>query len=178
MVYKIAVGTQNKAKLKAVADWAERVFKDKIGDFEVVGVEADPGVSRMPMTVDEMRTGARNRAIDAMSKVEGANVGIGLEGGVETLDEVMYLSGWAAIVDENDMVGLGSAGHVEMPADIAEELKNGAELGNLMAKIHERDVRNNDGTFGILTDGYISRSEAFEYALTCAFTKYISAAHE
>jgi non-canonical (house-cleaning) NTP pyrophosphatase len=110
--------------------------------------------------------------------VEGANFGIGLEGGVETLDGIMYLSGWVAIVDENEMIGLGSAGHVEMPSDIAKELENGAELGNLMAKIHERDVRNNDGTFGILTDGYISRSEAFEYALTCAFTKHISAAHE
>lgn len=163
---KIAVGTKNKAKLAAVEAWARKEFGD---DFVIEGVSVESGIDDMPLNNEESILGAKNRAMNCLAMVDNADLGIGLEGGVETIDNQMYLCGWAAVVDKDGRIGVGNCGNIMVPMFIAKRLNNGEELGVIMHELHERDIRNFEGSMGIFTQGRVSRSDSFIRALQYAY---------
>ncbi len=165
---KIALGTKNLAKKRAVEEWASQEF-DR---YEVVGVSVESGVSDMPMSDVECLEGALNRAMRSLKSVEGAELGIGMEGGVEVKGGTMFLCGWVVIVDKNGSVARSCSGHVEVPQQIRKEIEAGKELGPLLHELHDRDVRNNEGAWGLFTNGKITRSDAFRHSLSLAYAKF------
>lgn len=165
---KIAVGTKNKAKLAAVEAWARKEFGD---DFVIEGISVESGIDDMPDTTSECIKGAKNRAMTCLAAVENADLGIGLEGGVETIDGQMYLCGWAAAVDKDGRVGIGNGGHVMVPNFIAKRIEHGEELGPIMHELHDRDIRNSEGAWGIFTNGKITRSESLCNSIKYAYAR-------
>lgn len=97
---KIAIGTKNRAKTQAVQKIVTMYIKKAIV-FESVSVNSD--VSEQPMSDEETRQGAMNRA-KATLTVTDAQIGFGLEGGVKMLDGVMYLCNWAALATKAGQV--------------------------------------------------------------------------
>lgn len=85
---KIAVGTTNPAKLKAVEAALAVLFPDE--PYQVLGVEVESGVSDQPMSDTESVTGAYNRAHAACTAVDNADYGIGLEGGLEQVGDIWF----------------------------------------------------------------------------------------
>jgi inosine/xanthosine triphosphatase len=168
---KFALGTTNKAKEKAVREWSE---SEGIVDFELNCVKVESGVSDMPMSDEECIDGAINRAKNSLLEDLDAEYGIGMEGGVSTINDTMFLCGWVAIVNREGKAGIGCSGHIEVPDSIRVEIENGKELGPLLGEMHERDVRNNEGAWGIFTNGRITRSDSFLNSLTFAFAKFDS----
>jgi inosine/xanthosine triphosphatase len=167
---KIVIGSRNAAKSAACKSILGEVYEDA----EFVNIDASSGVSDMPMDNETTVTGAKNRAIDAFSKVEGADLAIGLEGGVYTgPEDMMILLGWVAIFD-GEKFGIGHSGGVVLPKDIAEQLKAGAELGPLMHTRLGDDIRHNMGTTGVLTNGLYPRNREFEDALRNALAPFVS----
>src|SRR5690242_10051559 len=79
MSFIIAVGSTNPAKTTAVKTICERAFPG----CTVVAVDVPSRVSEQPIGPGETSTGARNRARAALAAVEGARMGLGLEGGVD-----------------------------------------------------------------------------------------------
>lgn len=164
---KFVIGTKNKAKVSAVEGWANKYLD--LGEFEVIGVDVESGIADQPMSNEESLEGAINRAKNALLMEESAEYGVGLEGGVYYLSDRMFLNGWVAIVDKAGNVGVGSSQSIELPVSIRKRIEAGEELGPIMHSLHDRDVRNLEGAFGILTNNQITRSFSFENALICAW---------
>ncbi|HEU5138557.1 MAG TPA: DUF84 family protein [Bacillales bacterium] len=146
----VAVGSFNPAKVGAVRE----VFK------EVLGLEVSSGVSDQPMSDEETRTGALNRAKACVS--QGAAVGIGLEGGVMESEAGLLSVNWGALVDENGCEIVAAGARYPLPENIADGIRNGRELGDVIDEYTaRRNVRKKEGAVGIFTDGGMTRGELY-----------------
>lgn len=174
---KIVVGSRNGAKVAA----CEAVLKEAFGDIDLLEVDADSGITSMPMDNNTSVKGAKNRAIDAMNQAPGADFAVGLEGGTYYgPDNKMFLVGWVAVLDKQGNFGLGHSGGVVLPDGIAKVLENGQELGPLtqeMFKDDKNEIRHTLGTTGILTKGLYPRNREFEDALRNALAPFLTPEH-
>lgn len=158
---KILIGTHNKAKTKAVQTISSIYYPDAI--FE--NIEVPSLVSDQPMSQEETRLGAINRAKHLMEDTD-ALFGIGLEGGVQEIDGQMYICNWGALVTlEGDVFTATGAG-VPLPKEIAEQLLAGAELGPVMDVFtNKHDIRHDEGAIGVFSNGLVNRSAMFEHIM-------------
>lgn len=154
----IVIGSKNPTKINAVHD----VFKTD----KVVSLDAKSDVSDQPLSDEETRLGAINRA-KACAKSAPHSLGIGLEGGVMQLNDDLYLCNWGALVTADGTVFTASGARIILPKKIAEQLKTGAELGDLMDEYtHKTGVRNEEGAIGVFTNNLISRKKMFTHIVT------------
>src|SRR5690554_5671772 len=155
---KIAVGTTNIAKLQAVRN----VFS---GSFTIIECKVPSGVSEQPFSDEETLQGVINRAKNAAIQV-GADIGIGLEGGVTETPFGLLLCNWGALVflsrpDEPVVAGVA---RIPLPDEIAERLYRGEEMGPVMDEYCQKEnIRSHEGAIGIFTNGYVDRIEMFTH---------------
>ena len=167
----IAIGTTNKAKIGAV----EVIVKQFLGNAEFTYFKAASGVSEQPMTTEETRQGAINRAKNTMTAT-GAALSFGLEGGVTEIEGVMYICNWGALVLNDGTVFTAAGAQVVLPKEIADEIRNGKELGPVMeAYTQRRDIRQQAGAVGIFTHGLVDRQKMFEHIITLLLGQYLFA---
>ncbi len=167
---KIAVGSTNPVKLNAVRSMVLRMWPDA----EVHPVAVLSGVSEMPQCDDETITGARTRAIAARQKI-GADMGVGLEGGVHQEPLGLVLQGWVVIVDKNGREGIGAAGRLPLPTIIANRILTGEELGPVMDDLlNQHNVKQKGGAIGALTAGLVPRGDAFAIAVAYALAPFVA----
>lgn len=154
---KIIVGTNNKAKLNAVAS----VFQN----VDIYAKSVSSNVSAQPMSDGETKCGAYNRALAAIEK-EPSAYGIGLEGGVMFLNENIYLCSWGVLVTPKKEVYTASGGRIPLPKEFIPKLRKGTELSEIMNEFAQKEnVREKEGAIGILTNNLVDRSELFEHVL-------------
>lgn len=155
---KIAVGTKNKAKLKAVEVVVTRTLENIM---EIEAHDVASGVSAQPFSDEETRRGAIQRAEQAM-KESGAVLAFGLEGGVKWIGKELYLCNWAALATPERTYTAAGA-QIPLPAEIAHALMDGEELGPIMDRYtKQKDIRQHTGAIGVFTDGLINRAQMFE----------------
>ena len=180
----VAIGSLRPPKMDAV-----RAVINQIAEFlgvqtnkvRYIAQNADSGITAMPLSIHEMRRGARNRASEIRRSIEAddgkVDFAIGLEGGLFILrnekTERVHLQSWAYV----EMKGkgyYGSSMSMPVPSVIAHEvIEKKQELGKVIDKYARRhNVRNSDGTFGHLSRGFISRQQSFEMALLGAFAPF------
>lgn len=151
---KVVIGSKNKAKVKAV----QTVFNQ----HHVIPFSALSNVSNQPISEDETRKGAINRAKYCYKHMPDS-LCIGLEGGVTIIEDTMYLCSWGALVADNELFVAGGS-NIPLPNDFIKPLQNGVELAQLMESYTQlKDVRHHEGAVGIFTNGAMSRSELFEH---------------
>ena len=180
---QIAVGSARRPKLAAVQE-AIRDFSAVFApgaEFEVIGVEVESGVGHTPANRMELMLGARQRAEALVSlareKVESWRYFVGLEGGLDVIEEEggrrVLLESWAYVSDGRDG-HYGRSGGVEIPDALAREvLENGVELSAAIDRFAGAvGVRDNQGAWGVLSSGLISRTEAFRVAVVAAFAPF------
>ncbi len=165
----LGVGTENPAKIRAVARLIEQLgLQAQIKSFAV-----DSGVSAMPMSDRETRRGAMNRAAAALKAEGGSDYGIGMEGGVDTLDGVMFLVNWGAVCDRRGRMKTAGGARIVLPRALADGVCAGHELGELAdAYAHMKNVHSRGGTIGLLTAGRVTRSDMFLHILLLIFGLY------
>ncbi len=167
---KIAVGSTNPVKVSAVRSVVERAWPKA----EILQLDAESGVSAMPMSDDECITGARNRAVNALNILD-ADLGIGLEGGVNLEPNGLVLLGWVAALDKNGREGLGGGARLPLPSQISSRILAGEELGPLMDELlGQKDVKLKGGAVGALTSGLVLRTETFAIAVAYALAPFVS----
>jgi len=156
---QIAIGTKNPAKVDAIIQG----FDGTEANFHPTSVSS--GVSAQPFSDEETIQGAINRAKSALEKI-GADLGIGLEGGVVETEFGMFLCNWGAIVDQdNDPIIAGGA-RILLPSEIARELKKGIELGDVMEDFtKQKDIRKAEGAIGIFTNQHVNRKDMFTHVV-------------
>ncbi len=166
---KVAVGSTNPVKVEAVRSMVARVWDD----VEVVSVAAPSGVSDMPMSDEETRRGAVNRAKAAREQA-AADLGVGLEGGVHSEPFGLTLMGWVAVVDGNGRSGLAGAARLPLPQHIAQRVLAGEELGDVMDDIlGDHNTKQKGGAVGALTAGLTPRGQAFAQAVAYALSPFV-----
>ena len=155
----IVVGSQNKPKIEAT----KQVFLAIWPEATIISVAAPSGVPEQPWGSEETMRGAIHRSRTALAAVPGADIGVGLEGGVEQgPGEILFLSGWAAVALTNGRLGVGGGGRTPIPPELADMLLSGLELGPAIDKwLGRKGIRHAEGTIGVLTGGHLTRTASF-----------------
>jgi inosine/xanthosine triphosphatase len=168
----IAVGTKNPAKLNAVKLAYQKMFPHKV--VVVKGYQVNSGVSDQPMSDAECVIGAKNRAINALSKNPQAVYGIGLEGGIDEVSGEWYDCGWCAITDQNGAIGLASSARIPTPGPIMKHIRQGKELGEVIDILFNRvNVKQAEGHFGLMTNNAVTRTDGYMHAVCLAFSRFL-----
>lgn len=170
---KILVGSRNPVKIASVKE----AFSNYFDKLEVVGVEVDSGVSVQPMN-DETFLGAQNRAAKLRELNEneklGAELFVGIEGGIVKQFERWFAFGCMCIIDEDGKVGFGMSPHFELPATVVEKLLQGIELGDVMDEImNQQNTKQKHGAIGYFTNGVMNRKELYIEGLKVAMVPFL-----
>lgn len=162
---RVVVGSSNPVKVDA----ARAVLRRLAPEVEVTGHAVPSGVPDQPWGDDETIRGALARARRACA-LEGAEIGIGIEGGVVALDDgSVRTCAWAAVVTRDGREGIGGSLAMQLPERVAELVRGGMELGHAMDRVTgAHDVKRGAGAVGILTAGLVSRREAYEVLVAYA----------
>jgi inosine/xanthosine triphosphatase len=182
----VAVGSTRKPKLRAVTE-ALNTFAPKLvpdGDFEVVGLEVESGVSPTPTSCEELMRGARQRAETlvrlALETHKPWRYFVGLEGGLEVLQDDrsrrVFLESWAYVSDGTRGF-YGRSGGIELPEELAHEvLERGFELADAIDRYAGAvGIRDGQGAWGVLSADLIQRDESFRVAVVTAFAPFYNA---
>ena len=183
---RIAIGSTRAPKVEAVKE-AWGIFSSKIlttGDEEVEFAPFDvpTQVPAMPVAVDQLMTGAQERAEHLMLQLKRekaeADFYVGLEGGFNVVDprgarRQVFLESWA-FVSDGHLGYFGHGGGIFVPPAISTQVMDrGIELGiviDLFAQ--QRDVSSKQGVWGVLTRDIFSRQHSFVVALIAAFAPF------
>lgn len=173
-VQRVVVGSTNPVKVAAV----EAVLA-RCGDgIVVVGVAVRSGVPDQPWGDAETRAGAETRARAALAADPGAQLGVGVEGGVvRETDGSVRTCAWAAVVDRRGTSCLGGSLAMALPPAVVALLEAGVELGHAMDVVASTvNTKHGAGAVGLLTSGLISRQGAYEPLVTYALSRWIGRA--
>ena len=155
---KFILGSENQAKQRAVSRIVERYIENST----VSSASVSSGVNAQPMTEEETRQGAINRAVAA---AQGA-YGVGLEGGVHMIAGTMYLCNWGALVTPEGQLFTAAGAQIPLPQALAEEIRNGKELGNAVDHYFKKqNIRMSEGAMGMLTAQVVPRDALFEHIM-------------
>lgn len=163
---KIAIGSNNPAKVKAV----ENCFMNE--SDSVAAVDVPSGVSEQPFSDEETIAGAINRAKAALLAAD-AEMGIGLEGGVVQTPYGLFLCNWGALAVEGEEPIIAGGARIKLPSEVAERLLNGEELGPVMDDYtKQNNVRHKEGAIGVFTKDAVSRSQMFQHIMHMLIGQY------
>ena len=161
-----AIGSTNPAKIEAVRLALARLAPG----CALEAVDVPSGVAAQPIGDQATREGARNRARAALAAT-GAEVAFGLEGGVINEPPLVWLVSWVAAIAVDGRHGDASGLRMPLPKTVAERLAAGDELGTVIDDLFTvRASKQHAGAIGLLTEGFVSRTEAFAdlVAMACA----------
>ncbi len=172
----VFVGSTNPVKVNAV----KLALAEKYPEVQVIGYEVESGVSAQPMTDEETRTGAENRARTALQKglSELANqishedevLGVGMEGGVFQNDQAeVWSTVWGVVSTRDGQEFAANGARIRVPDLIGQPILKGAEMGPIIQQLTGfQDVRQKQGMFGIVTNGFVERTEEYSNVVKVA----------
>jgi len=167
---KIVVSSLNPVKLEAVKKGFERLFPEI--PFEIITVSVESGVSNQPMTDEEARTGATNRAVKAREVVSTGDYWVGVEGGCDFLGEDMVAFAWIVVLGKNNH-GSARTALFRLPKKVQDLVASGMELGMADDQVFgEENSKQNSGAVGLLTGDVVTRTTLYEQAVILAFIPF------
>jgi len=161
---KVAVGSTNPVKVKAV----ESVFRRVYGEVSVEAVAAAPGVPAQPFG-EETVTGAINRAKSAFAP-EKFDLGVGIEAGLFKVSEAEITIDiqYCAIYD-GSWLTLGCGSGFEYPSIVLGEVLAGKEVGDVMSRVAGvENLGEKQGAIGFLSKGMLTRTQLTEQSVFMA----------
>lgn len=166
----IAIASFNPVKIQAVKVGFQRMFPGQNFELEMVSVPS--GVSEQPYSDAETLQGALNRVYKARELIQQANYWVGIEGGVDELDDQLCAFAWVVILS-NQLIGKSRTGTFFLPHAVAELVRKGKELGEADDIIfNRRNSKQENGAVGILTDNAIDRSNFYIEAVILALIPF------
>lgn len=171
---KAYVGSTNPVKVAATAAVLRRVYGAGV---IVEPISVDSGVPVQPWGNGETLCGALNRA-RAAQRIDGAELGVGFEGGLLEVQGHVFTCAWCAVVHRDGVMGMAGGESVLLPPSVAAAVRAGAELGpamDVLTGLH--NTKQKGGAIGALTDGWLNRQTAYEHLLTLALARLLTPGH-
>ena len=169
-VAHVVVGSTNPVKIAAVAAVLARTGSRA----RVDGIAVPSGVRDQPEGDAETIRGATQRAAAALRE-SGADLAVGLEGGVVEEDGHMRTCAWAVVVSRDGRTGVGGSLAMPLPDRVAALVRDGVELGHAMDRVTGgHDTKRGAGAVGILTAGLVDRQRAYEALVAYALAPFLS----
>lgn len=170
---KILVGSKNPVKISSVKD----ALKNYFDNIEVNGIEVESGVSVQPIN-DETFVGAQNRAMRLKELNSSQNLGaelfVGIEGGITKQFNKWFAFGCMCILDTNGRMGFGTSPHFELPQTVVDKLLQGIELGDVVDEImNQKNTKQKHGAIGFFTNGVMNRKELYIEGLKVAAIPFL-----
>jgi len=168
---KVIVASTNPVKIEAARIGFARMFPDE--SFDVQGVPVPSDISEQPMSSNETLIGATNRAYNASNLVTEADYWIGIEGGVEDVNQELEVFAWVVVKATNGKIGKGQTGSFFLPQKVAELVQQGVELGEADDIVFGRtNSKQTNGAIGILTDDALTRTTYYVPAVIMALIPF------
>ena len=169
---KFIVASKNPVKINAVATAIQDFFPNSV----VEGLEVESGVSAQPMSDEETKQGASNRAravrvLALQQKIVRADeeaLCIGLEGGVfhptfAKDKQELWSTVWAVAIDKNNQSYFSNGARFPLPKFLSTLLLNGEEMGPVLGEsLNDPDLRKKGGMISFLTNNFTNRTNEYE----------------
>ena len=169
---KIAIGSTNPIKIQACEEVFKEVFEK---EFEILYFKPILNdISNTPFTIEEMISGAKERATQAIQKLQ-SNYGIGVEGGIHTNEYGTFLTAYAVVIDRDDNSGIGGSPAIKLPSQWKIESNSSFELGSYVDSVSgKNNIKQSEGAMGILTNHKLVRKDSLKLAILCAYYSLIN----
>ncbi len=163
----IMVGSTNSAKVSAVMQGVQAYWPEA----NVTGAEVSSGVPSQPIGLEQTMQGAINRARAA--KLEGgADLGVGLEGGVMKIGGNWIMFSFVAVTDGTKEIAIPTTG-TPLPRSWGQAMIAGGELRPHVQSLGlEYDYAK--GVNAILTNDIVKRDEMFALAVKNALAPWVN----
>jgi inosine/xanthosine triphosphatase len=170
---EIVIASLNPVKINAVREAFSHHFPAAALDFQPL--QTDSGVSDQPLSDQETRQGARNRARNARQSRPGANYWVGLEGGVEKIDGQLMAFAWMAVLGRCETLSVARSVSLPLPPAVSQLMDEGLELGEANDRVFSTvNSKHAGGAFGLLTHGRYTRESVYVQALSIALTPFVN----
>lgn len=169
---KFLVASKNPVKINAIKDAVAVKFPCAF----VEGLEVESGVSAQPMSDEETKRGAFNRAKalralalqQKMIQADEDVLCLGLEGGVfhpsfSKDEQELWSTVWVVAIDKNNQSYFSNGARFSLPEFLAKLLLAGEEMGPALGKhLKDPDLRKKEGMIGFLTDNFTNRTDEYK----------------
>lgn len=163
-MHKIFLGTTSESKLEIV----KSVLR---ADYEIIPVEVKSGIVDQPLDEDTTIKGAINRAKNAVNSSQDYEFSIGLEGGLEKINDLYHLVCVVALVNQGGDVYMGISNKLPLPKDVSVRIENGEQFGMAIREFM-KNIQNNSSNNSIQLIEHIQelidRKKSFSIALNMA----------
>jgi inosine/xanthosine triphosphatase len=164
---RIIVSSRNPVKIAACKAAFEWVFAD--ARHEIIAMSVPSGVSEQPASDAETRQGAINRVRNARQQYPEADFWVGLEGGLEWIEDEPLASAWMVVADGSGRLGHARTPTLPLPPAVKQLLLQGLELGEANDRIFStRHSKQAGGAFGLLTRNLLTRESVYRQTLILA----------
>lgn len=168
---KILIASKNPVKVNAVQEAFKICFDESV---EPEGISVASGVSDQPRSDEETRTGAKSRVEGLLCLKQKADFYVGIEGGIDQVDDRLQAFAWIAISD-GEKQSLGRTGSFELPPEVARLIGEGLELGDADDRVFEqRNSKQKNGAVGLLTNDLLTRQQLYQHGIVLALIPFMN----
>jgi len=174
---KVVVSSHNPAKIRAVKDAFSLQFPGEV--IELIATSVESGVGDQPWSDEETRRGARNRALNGYTQRADADFWVGLEGGLEMIDDQLMAFAWMVVLGPGQQFGEARTVTLPLPPAVKALVDQGMELGDANDNVFSTvNSKHQGGAFGLLTNGIYTREGVYTEALVMALLPFVNPLYE
>lgn len=163
----IFLGTKSVDKKKILLGCLKSL---KLDNYLIKELDIDSGIINQPLDEDTILKGAINRANNALRAGNYNGIGVGLEGGLTTINnESKYYLVCIAVIKSNSNIFIGTSGKLALPDDISKSIHLGKKFGGIIRK--KINSLNNINSY---YNELLSRKKSFSQAINNAFFDYLN----
>ncbi len=168
---KVVVASENPVKVAATRGAFEALFPNE--EIDVVAISVGSGVSDQPTSDSETRQGAANRASNALAELPDADFWVGLEGGIEVIDDQLMAFAWMHVRGNNGHDSQSRTPSLPLPPEVKALVDEGLELGEANDRVFSTlNSKQGGGAFGLLTGGRLTREGVYTQTVLLALTPF------
>ncbi len=168
---KVVVASENPVKVSATRKAFEALFPSE--EIEITALSVASGVSDQPVSDAETRRGAMNRASIASEAIQHADFWVGLEGGIEAIDDQLMAFAWMHVKGSNGFLGQARTPTLPLPPGVKALVDEGLELGEANDRVFSTlNSKQGGGAFGLLTDGRLTRESIYAQTMLLALMPF------
>lgn len=175
---KLALWTLRTPKIDGIKDGVTACpyFAGKTDSIEYICENVPSDISDMPLTIEEIMLGAKNRADNLKKMGIDADYYVGIEGGTTRIGDRAYLFGCVYVGSASGEGHHGFSPFVEVPQSVDTMLyREGKDLGKVMGELSGRvNIASENGSMGAWTDDMLTRRDQFSVAFQAAIAPFFN----